>query len=244
MKKKIDLSSLLLLIGIIFAFGAGFLIIKAQEYYNNLVPVIYCYEKDLPPYTVIKDTNLVIKKVPKLVVEQNGLFVKREDVIGKACVTIIPANTPINKSQIISLERNNSLLAANLTKIGDLNKVAYTIQTNPMSAVGGKILPNDMVHIIGTFRMPSSTGTGGDKTVSKIIVPFARVLDTIGKDGTLAGLTFVLTPQQVLDIEYVLKNGKITFALLPYEYNTVVENDVTTDENFRTRQFKSGGNTQ
>lgn len=238
--KKIDKSTALLIAGIILALIAGILLIKGQELYNRLVPVVYCGEKPIQPFTVIKDSDLTTVKIPKVIAQQQNMFFKKEDVVGKVANTIIPVNTPIVKNQIMAFERSNDILAAKLTQLGDKDSVAYTIPTDPISSVGGKIQINDVVDIIGTMEA-SMKPDEIKKTVSKIIVPNARVIDSVGTEGNVRGLTFILNPQQVLDIEYVRKKGRVSFALLPYKYNKDTENYITSEETFIKRHFSVEG---
>ena len=238
--KKMDKSIILLVIGIVMALLAGFFVVKGQEYYNKLVLVIYCGEKDIPPYTKIKEEDVVEFKLPLVVAQQQKMFLRKEDVIGKVSKAPIIANTPIIKNQILDLKNNSNILASNLTQIGDPSLVGYTIPANPITSVGGKILPNDKVHIIANIQM-STKEQEDKKRISKIIVPYAKVIDTVGKEASIKGLTFALTPQQVLDVEYAMKNGSISFALLPYEYNKDQENISTSDESFTARHLSIKG---
>ena len=239
-RMKIDKSVVLLVLGIVMALFAGFFVVKGQEYYNKLVPVIYCGEKDIPPYTKIKEEDIVELKLPQIVAQKQRMFLKKEEVIGKVSKALIIANTPIINNQILDVKNNSNILASNLTQIGDPRLVAYTIPANPMTSVGGKILPNDKVHIIANIQIRVKDQED-KKRVSKIIVPYAKVIDTVGKEASIRGLTFAMTPQQVLDVEYALKNGSISFALLPYEYNKDQENISTSDESFTERHISTKG---
>jgi len=235
-KSKLDKSTILLIVGILMALIAGVLIIKGQEYFNKLVPVVYCSNEGIAAYKTIKETDLVIIKIPKIVAQQQNIYTRMEDVIGKVTSTFIPSQTPIYKNQILSFNRNKNILAANLSQINDPGIVAYTIPTNQIACSGGKILSNDMVHIIATMEIPSLKGAA--KTyVSKILVPYARVMDVVGKDANVKGLTFALTPQQVLDIELARKKGNISFALLPYNYNKDDGDISTSEESFINRHL-------
>lgn len=239
MKRKIDSSAIVLIAGIIMALITAILIVYGQQYYNQLVPVVYCGDKDIPPYTIIKETDIVERNVPKAVIERNNVFIRKEDVIGKVTVTLICAGTPIIRNQVMDLKRNSNLLSANLTRLDDPEVVAFTIPANPLTAAGGKIRANDRVSIIGSMEISLKPGQPPQK-VTQVIVPEARVLDVIGEGNNIKGLTFALTLQQVLDIEFVQKRGSIVFALLPYQYNSEnFKNTSITEKTFIKRYFSS-----
>lgn len=238
--KKIDLSILLLIIGAVMAVIAGFSMIKAQEYYNQLVPVIFAGQSEITQFSIIKEEDIQLVKVPKIIAQRQNLITKKEDIVGKVAGVLISAQTPIVKTQLLDFERNNNILAASLSQLNDPSVVAYTVPASQNTCFGGKILPNDMVHIIATIQ-PPETSIRNKEFVSKIVVPYAKVLDVVrvanGKQMIISGITFALTPQQVLDIEYVRKNGTITFALLPYTFDKDNAEIVTTDETFGERYF-------
>ncbi len=239
-KRRIDKSTIILVLGIIMALVAAFFVVKGQEYYNKLVPAVYSFNQAIAPFTKIKEDDLTIVKIPRIVAQQQGVFIRKEDVIGKISKTTIPSQTPVYKEQIFEFKNNNSILAANLSQINDPGVVAYTIPTNQVSAVGGKIVANDIVHIIATMETQLEN-TGKKTYISKIIVPYAKVIDVIGKDAGIKGLTFVLRPEQVLDIECAMKIGKISFSLLPYEYNKDNYEAITTLDSFKKKHFSVEG---
>lgn len=242
--KRLDVSVLLLIVGVCIAIIAGFLIMKGQEYYNKLVPVVYCGAKDIPIHTIIKESDVVIIKVPKIVIQNQNIFMRKEDIIGKLSNTMIPSNTLVVKKQVIDLKTNSNLLASNLTLLNNPNAVAYTIPTTPGYCVGGRIAVNDTVHIIATMKMPVADGQP-EKFVSKIIVPYAKVLEVItstqSKEQVLSGVTFALTSQQALDVEFAMKKGTISFALLPYNYNIDQKDIATTEKSFIDRYLNDKG---
>lgn len=231
-----DKSLIILVIGIVAAIISGVLVVKGHDYYNQMVPIVYASQEDIQPYTPIKEEDLIIMEVPKITKMDETMYQRKEDVIGKVSKSLIPANTPISRNQILNLSKSGNMISASLTQLKDPNLVAYTIATNQVDAVGGKISPNDMVHIIATMQV-STIPNAPKKTVSKIIVPYAKVLDIVGTGSKIQGVTFALTPQQVLDVAFSQKNGTISFAILPFQYNMDSGNYITTEENFRSRQF-------
>lgn len=237
-KKIIDNSLIFLIVGIVLSVILAVLVTKGYGWINPEIEVVVPNGKDIAANTVIKATHLTTKKVSKSIIEDQKVYTDPQDLVGKIAKGIIPEGTPITEKHLLDLKDNNkNVLTAKLSAMGDSNLIAYTVPLDSLDAVGGKISANDMVYLIGAFNSNLKTGER-NSAMSKVIVPAARVIETVEKDKQIRGITIAITPEEAVDIAYVLKNGTISIALLPYQYQEKDINTLVTDNSsFNEKNF-------
>jgi hypothetical protein len=81
--------------------------------------------------------------------------------------------------------------------------------------------------------------------IAKIIAQGAEILAKIGAKEQVTGYIVALTPKQAQDVQFALLNGKISFAIYPYEYDIKAsETKPTTTESFMSEYiYMSNTNT-
>jgi len=237
-KKILDNSLIFLIVGIVLSIILAVLVTKGYGWINPEIEVVVPNGKDIAANTVIKSSHLTTKKVSKSIIETQKIYTNPQDLVGKVAKSIIPEGTPITSKHILDLQaENKNVLTAKLSSMGDTNLIAYTVPVDSLDAVGGKISANDMVYLIGAFNSNLKTGEK-NSAMSKVIVPAARVIETVEKDKQIRGITIAITPEEAVDIAYVLKNGTISIALLPYQYQEKDINLLITDSSsFNEKNF-------
>ena len=237
-KKILDNSLIFLIVGVILSIILAVLVTKGYGWINPEVEVVVPNGKDIAANTVIKSSHLTTKKVSKSIIESQEIYTNPQDLVGKVAKSIIPDGTPVTEKHILDLQdENKNVLTAQLSAMGDTNLIAYTVPVDSLDAVGGKISANDMVYLIGAFNSNLKTGER-NSAMSKVIVPAARVIETVEKDKQIRGITIAITPEEAVDIAYVLKNGTISIALLPYQYQEKDINMLVTDSSsFNEKNF-------
>lgn len=229
--KKSSKSKYFLILGLILALAASVVVVIGNRNYNQLVPVVYA-ANDIQPFTIIQDSDLIVSNIPRIGAKK-GMFAKKEALVGKATRALIPKDTPVSDNALAKAEGSKSLLSAKVTELNDKKLGAFTVPADSISALGGEISPGDLVHVIGALNLPAGPSKTAKEPVAKILAPYAKVLQVLGKGSQTAGVILALTPQQAQDIQLALLNGRVSLMLLPYAPDKNAGNtETTTVESF------------
>lgn len=229
--KRTNKSKYIFLCGLVIALIASVLVVQSIRNYSQVVEVVHA-SRDIEPFTRISDGDLELISLPGNALRQ-GMALKKSDVVGKFARGLIVAGTPINSSALTDIQEGKSILSAKITQLGNSQLGAFAVPLDSISALHGQIVPGDRVHVIGALNVPVGTSSTARQPVSKIIAPYARVIQMIGSGGSTSAVILALTPQQAQDIQLALLNGRISLMLLPYEpdYNAGYT-QTTTVESF------------
>lgn len=213
MNQRKNSTKWILIAGIAAAILAGAVAVQGQLYMNRNVEVVFAAEDPIYPNTIITENNIVMKELPQAIVDSQLLFEKKEDVIGGVALSTILPNTLIMKTQVFNAS-DGGVLSDKLSTLEQPELMAYTIPANASNAVGGAIRAGDFVNIFGNFEVASDSSEQSGRVV-KILIQNARVIEVVGSGDRIRGLTFALTAEEILDVEFALRAGSISFALLP-----------------------------
>ena len=170
----------------------------------------------LAPGTPLTAANLTEIQWP-VTVQVEGLFDKKDDLIGKVLGSAVEANEPILKRD---LAPNGSFgLAA---KIPDGMR-ATAVKTNEVSNIAGFIFPGSHVDVLITLREDASNATS---TITRTVLQNVQVLatgtkmepDPNGKPENVNVVTLLVTPEQseklaLAQTQATINQGSIHFVL-------------------------------
>jgi len=101
---------------------------------------------DIPAKTVVSSQMLTTKKVKPTDVPK-GAVRDPKDIVGLVAVAVLPANSPIKRSQLMSKG------AAGLSGIVPAGMRAVTVAVDPIAGVGGLLKAGDRVDVIATYEV-------------------------------------------------------------------------------------------
>jgi pilus assembly protein CpaB len=132
-------------------------------------------------------------------------------VVGKIAATDIMAEEQILQTKLTSIRKSEDSLAVRLPQ----GKRAFTIQIEPLMAVGGDIKTGDYIDIIGSF--PYTQNIDGKAVTENVSVTLFQKILVMGIRGTESSLIFTLalTPQESAILSYAMNQpaGKLRFIL-------------------------------
>lgn len=213
MKKNMNISVLVIL-GLAIVLGFGYYAsIKVQK--EN----VYLFNDKYKAGTVITGDMFVATETDKKLTHEVDYITKDtiNDVIGQTIVTDVYQGMPLMSSYISN--KNNSAVTLRLTS----GKVAYSIPGDSLSLVTSSIKFGDFVNVYSSVE-------GGDTTgkITKEILPNVRVLDVVrtnvsedNPQGTLAGITLELDPNDVSKVAFAKDFTKISVGLLKTGNETI-----------------------
>lgn len=237
-RKKSNKSIYILAFGVILALIASVAIIIGNRNYNQLVPVVKA-AKEIEPFAVIQDTDLYVENTPLSDVKK-GMYKNKEDLIGKATRALVVQNSPLMADAIATADGTKPLLSAKVTELKDKRLGAFTVPTDGIAALGGELSSGDLVHVIGALNLPTGPSKTAKEPVAKILAPYAKVIQVLGKGSQTAGVTLALSPQQAQDIQLALLNGRVSLMLLPYEPDMEAGyTETTTVESFMKKYINT-----
>lgn len=221
--KKMKLTSMLVQGGLLVAFAGGFYFFTQTQ----IAPTeVYTYARDISVNTVIQESDLTKKFVPKDAVTAD-MVTNKEEVIGKAIATKVYPGEYVIKQKLIEANQIDPFEQMDLS-----NYRKISIAVDMKDAVGGNIKKGDRVDL--SFVAEASVeGENKEFTYSKTFlqdVLVYNVIDDGGKkyidqtegtttminengevveSGTLAVVTLAVTGSQAEEIEARLEKGKI-----------------------------------
>lgn len=101
---------------------------------------------DIPAKTVVSSQMLTTRKVKPTDVPK-GAVRDPNDIVGLVAVAVLPANSPIKRSQLMSKG------AAGLSGIVPAGMRAVTVAVDPIAGVGGLLKAGDRVDVIATYEV-------------------------------------------------------------------------------------------
>ena len=109
-----------------------------------------------------------------------------------------------------------------------------------VSGLGGAIEVGDKVDVIGALSLPAGPMKSNKEPVAKILAAGVEIIGKIGAKEQPVGYIINATPKQAQDIQFALLNGKISFAVYPYEYDIKAsDTKPTTTESFINQYIAS-----
>ncbi|KXG77363.1 Flp pilus assembly protein CpaB [Thermotalea metallivorans] len=225
--------SIFFMLSIIAAVGAAFLFTKAAITYNQLVPVVVANPSkgDIPAFHVIQAEDVTVAMAPRSEIKK-GTYKNINGVIGKATRTLIPAGEKISTKHLV-VEGAKSILSAKVSEKKDGSLRGFPIPVDMVSGLGGALEIGDKVDVIGALNLPAGPMKSNKEPVSKILAAGVEIIGKIGSKEQPAGYIVNLTPKQAQDVQFALLNGKISFAVYPFEYDLKAsDTKPTTTESF------------
>lgn len=237
--KRTNKSKYIFILGLVIALTASVLVVQSIRNYNQVVDVV-CASRDIEPFTRITESDLELVSLPGYAVRKE-MKLTPGGVVNQYAKGLISKGTFITDSVLATdMEADKSLLSAKITQLRNGSIGAFAIPLDSISALYGQIVPGDRVHVIGALNVPVGTSSTAKQPVSKIIAPFARVIQMIGSGRATSGVILALTPQQAQDIQLALLNGRISLMLLPYQPNIDAGyTQTTTVESFVKKYIQS-----
>lgn len=229
--KRTNKSKYIFIFGLAIALVASVLVVQAIRNYNLVVEIVHA-SRDIEPFTRITEADLELISLPGNAI-RSGMKRSKADIVGSFAKGLIVAGTPVTESALANIDSDKSILSAKITQLGNSQLGAFAVPLDSISALHGQIVPGDRVHVIGALNVPVGTSSTARQPVSKIIAPYARVIQMLGSGGSTSAVILALTPQQAQDIQLALLNGRLSLMLLPYEpdYNAGYT-QTTTVESF------------
>lgn len=220
--KRTSKSKYIFIFGLVLALVASVLVVQAIRNYEQLVPVVVA-TADIEPFTVIGEQDVKIVNIPLTAAKGAGMYKATAAVVGRATRAFIAKGTPVVAASLATeadgspLKGGKPLLSAKVTQLKNSKLGAFAVPMDSIAALGGEISPGDTVHVIGALNIPVGISKTAKEPVSKIIAPYAKVIQIITRSGGTAGVILALTPKQAQDIQMALLNGRVSLMLLPYE---------------------------
>lgn len=201
---KKNLSVIIIVLFALFLGGGYYLSIKVQK--TN----IYQFNVDKKAGTTITQDMLVPMEVDKKMAESAGYITDStlKDVVGRTIVTDVFAGMPLMENYV-SQKANSSVVI----RLAD-GKVAYSIPGDAISLVTSGIRYGNYVNIYASIE--SQQGK-----ITKLVLPNVRILDVVrtgvsedNPQGTLAGVTLELDPNDITKMIFAQQYGKVSIGLL------------------------------
>ena len=141
---------------------------------------------------------------------QPGVLNNPNVAVGKIAAVDILENEQVLSTKLTTVRKVQDSLAVRLPQ----GKRAFTIDINPLMAVGGDIKTGDYIDIIGSF--PYTQSIGGKLVTENVSVTLFQKILIMGirqsGDGKLI-FTLALTPQESAILSYAIGQGALRFVL-------------------------------
>lgn len=170
-------------------------------------PVVMAAE-DLGIGSRLSDQNLTVAQWPEDHVPR-GAFKSVDELAGRVAVTPLTAGQPILAAELAAAGSGAGLVA-----LIEKGKRAMAIRVDEVTGVGGFILPNTMVDVIGVENVRG----GGKKadTILKRIKVLATAQETFREEGkakVVRTVTMELTPKQAEKLALQSHRGSVHLVL-------------------------------
>jgi pilus assembly protein CpaB len=169
----------------------------------------------------IKLEMVSVKMMPAEAVVNNAAT-KLDDVVGRISSTTVEQGEQMLVSRFFKAGDSDNTLAYALEK----GKRAFTIAVNPVSGIAGLIKPRDTVDVLMIVGVIDDKLTPQDAqpittTYSRILLQNIMVLATgqvilpseAKADNTVETITLSVTPEQAVQLNLAVAEGKISLAL-------------------------------
>jgi len=200
----------------------GLLAIKfGYDYLSNLKRVtpgdigptktVVVAAKNLALATKITEEDVKLAKMPEQFVPE-GVCTDTKQVIGKAVKTSVSARMPILTCMLSNGEGLDGVIPAGYR--------AVTVKVDEFTGVAGFIKPDDIVDVVGTFKL-RRPGSSGYETVSKIVLQNVKVravgqqfrAETGGNANLVRSVTLLVKPADVERLQLAASEGKIRLVM-------------------------------
>lgn len=111
---------------------------------------------DIPQWHTLEESDLSVKNWPKDAVAK-GMFTEKSQVRDKVAIVKIFKDEPLNANRVVD-RKGGSVFSLGFPE----NKRAFTVRVNDVSGVGGFLLPDDHVDILGSKTAGLNRGGPGD----------------------------------------------------------------------------------
>lgn len=221
--KKMRLTSMLVQGGLLVAFAGGFYFFTQTQ----VTPTeVYTYSRDIAINTVITETDLVKKYIPKDAVTPE-MVTNKEEIVGKAVATKVYPGEYVISAKLIEEKEIDPFEQMDLS---NYRKISLSVDMR--DAVGGNLKKGDKVDL--SFVGEASNATNGkDFTYAKTFLQDILVYNVIDdggrkyvdqtegstnivnengevvESGSLAVVTLAVTGDQAEEIIARLEKGKV-----------------------------------
>ncbi|PLX81852.1 MAG: Flp pilus assembly protein CpaB [Desulfuromonas sp.] len=182
---------------------------------SKTVPVVMATE-DLGIGSRLSDQNLTVTQWPEDHVPR-GAFNSVDQLSGRVAVTPLSAGQPILAAELAAAGSGAGLVA-----LIEKGKRAMAIRVDEVTGVGGFILPNTMVDVIGVENQRGGGKTA--ETILKKIKVLATAQETFREEGkaqVVRTVTMELTPKQAEKLALHTHRGSVHLVLRnPLEEDT------------------------
>ncbi|WP_368263327.1 Flp pilus assembly protein CpaB [Clostridium disporicum] len=224
--KKMKVTSMLLQGGLLVAFAGGFYFFTQTQ----VAPTeVYVFSRDISANTVISQSDLVKKYVPKDAITSD-MVTNTEEVVGKAIATKAYPGEYVIKQMLVEADDIDPFEQMDLS-----NYRKVSISVDMKDAVGGNLKKGDTVDLVFVGQAESDNGAGEktEFTYSKTFLQDAlvyavvddggrkyvdqtegisNIVDENGEvveSGSLSVVTLAVTGAQAEEIQARLKEGTV-----------------------------------
>lgn len=193
--------------------------IQQVQYSKVIVAAI-----DIPQWKKVGEADLTEKNWPKDTVTQD-MFTEKSQVIGKVAINNVFTDEPLNTRRVVDPA------GGNIFSLGfPENKRAFTVRVNDVSGVGGFLLPDNHVDVLGSRKLSGISEEVRTETVVqdiKVLAVDQESASDKNKPIVVRSVTLEMTPQQAESVFKAQEQGSIQLALRNPTDRTVLDKTET-----------------
>lgn len=165
---------------------------------------------DIPQWKKVGETDVTEKDWPKDTITKD-MFTEKSQVIGKVAINNVFTEEPLNTRRVVDPK------GGNIFSLGfPENKRAFTVRVNDVSGVGGFLLPDNHVDVLGSRKLSGMSEEVRTETVVqdiKVLAVDQESTSDKNKPIVVRSVTLEMTPEQAEAVFKAQEQGSIQLSL-------------------------------